>query len=372
MLYVGDAGSSSHQSPQREPVIAQAHARVGIEAVDDRADRERADRRRAVAFAVVRREPARSRPGRATARARGGRTRVSVTCAVVDARAGAATRIRCGHACRASTSASVEHAPRVRFRAWPRCRRSAPRSRRSPPGSSARSWHPGLPGRAGGAARAARLVRRLRRPRASRRARRQPRRHRRRRDRLPAALRARASRSAASGRSSAYGGSDDRSMAADNTSAFNCRYAVAAGPKRWSVHAYGEAIDVNTVENPYLEGGRVLPPAGRAYVDRRRSAADGRRRRRARARVRRRSAGCGAAAGARRPTGSTSRRPAARQHLGGLDLLEPVDAGQGGKGAVPDERERDRDARRRSRPPAPRRAAPPRRPTRRRRARSRR
>ena len=67
---------------------------------------------------------------------------------------------------------------------------------------------------------------------------------------------------------SVYGGSDDRSMAADNTSAFNCRYAVAAGPKRWSVHAYGEAVDVNTVENPYLEGGRVLPPAGRAYTDR--------------------------------------------------------------------------------------------------------
>jgi D-alanyl-D-alanine carboxypeptidase len=65
-----------------------------------------------------------------------------------------------------------------------------------------------------------------------------------------------------------YGGSDTRSMAADNTSAFNCRYAVAPGPRRWSVHAYGEAVDVNTVENPYLEGGRVLPPAGRAYVER--------------------------------------------------------------------------------------------------------
>jgi len=66
----------------------------------------------------------------------------------------------------------------------------------------------------------------------------------------------------------AYGGSDTRSMAADNTSAFNCRYAVAPGAKRWSVHAYGEAIDVNTIENPYLEGGRVLPPAGRAYTNR--------------------------------------------------------------------------------------------------------
>jgi hypothetical protein len=66
----------------------------------------------------------------------------------------------------------------------------------------------------------------------------------------------------------AYGGSDDRSMAADNTSAFNCRYAVAPGPKRWSVHAYGEAIDVNPIENPYIEGGKVLPPAGRRYADR--------------------------------------------------------------------------------------------------------
>jgi hypothetical protein len=65
-----------------------------------------------------------------------------------------------------------------------------------------------------------------------------------------------------------YGGSDPQSMAADNTSGFNCRYAVAAGPKRWSVHAFGKAIDVNTVENPYLQGGRVLPAAGRSYLDR--------------------------------------------------------------------------------------------------------
>ena len=66
----------------------------------------------------------------------------------------------------------------------------------------------------------------------------------------------------------AYHGSDNRSMAADNTSAFNCRYAVAAGPKRWSVHAYGEAVDVNPVENPYLEGGKVRPAAGKPYLAR--------------------------------------------------------------------------------------------------------
>jgi D-alanyl-D-alanine carboxypeptidase len=67
---------------------------------------------------------------------------------------------------------------------------------------------------------------------------------------------------------SVYGGSDDRSMAADNTSAFNCRYAVAPGPKTWSVHAFGEAVDVNTVENPYVLGGAVLPKAGKPFLDR--------------------------------------------------------------------------------------------------------
>jgi hypothetical protein len=66
----------------------------------------------------------------------------------------------------------------------------------------------------------------------------------------------------------AYGGNDERSLEADNTAAFNCRYVIGPGQRRWSVHAYGEAIDVNPVENPYLESGRVHPRAGRAYLDR--------------------------------------------------------------------------------------------------------
>jgi hypothetical protein len=66
----------------------------------------------------------------------------------------------------------------------------------------------------------------------------------------------------------AYRGSDDRSAAADNTSSFNCRKAVAPGTTSWSMHAYGLAVDVNDVENPYLEGGRVIPPAGARYRDR--------------------------------------------------------------------------------------------------------
>ena len=65
---------------------------------------------------------------------------------------------------------------------------------------------------------------------------------------------------------SAFRGSDNASMAADNTSGFNCRRAV--GGSGWSEHAYGLAIDVNPVENPYLLKGRALPPAGRAYLSR--------------------------------------------------------------------------------------------------------
>jgi hypothetical protein len=66
----------------------------------------------------------------------------------------------------------------------------------------------------------------------------------------------------------AYQGKDERSLDHDNTAAFNCRFVVGPGPKRWSVHALGLAIDVNPVENPYLESGRVHPKAGRAYLDR--------------------------------------------------------------------------------------------------------
>jgi hypothetical protein len=65
---------------------------------------------------------------------------------------------------------------------------------------------------------------------------------------------------------SAYRGSDGASMAADNTSGFNCRFV--SGTRSWSMHAYGLAIDVNPVENPYVSGGRGSPPAGRRYLDR--------------------------------------------------------------------------------------------------------
>ncbi|HVO54251.1 MAG TPA: M15 family metallopeptidase [Solirubrobacterales bacterium] len=65
----------------------------------------------------------------------------------------------------------------------------------------------------------------------------------------------------------AYGADDHRSMEADNTSAFNCRFV--AGTSHWSQHAYGRAIDLNPVENPYADGhGYVSPPQGRPFADR--------------------------------------------------------------------------------------------------------
>jgi len=65
----------------------------------------------------------------------------------------------------------------------------------------------------------------------------------------------------------AYGGDDDRSMAANNTSAFNCR--AVTGGTAWSQHAYGWAIDINPVQNPYVsKGGTVLPPEGAKYANR--------------------------------------------------------------------------------------------------------
>lgn len=63
-----------------------------------------------------------------------------------------------------------------------------------------------------------------------------------------------------------FGGDDDASMAANNTSAFNCR-EVAGRPGVWSQHAFGTAIDINPIQNPYiLRNGTVLPP--QAVTDR--------------------------------------------------------------------------------------------------------
>jgi hypothetical protein len=63
-----------------------------------------------------------------------------------------------------------------------------------------------------------------------------------------------------------YGADDDASMAANNTSAYNCR--TTTGGSAWSEHAYGTALDINPVQNPYVRGTTVEPAAGRGFLDR--------------------------------------------------------------------------------------------------------
>jgi D-alanyl-D-alanine carboxypeptidase len=63
-----------------------------------------------------------------------------------------------------------------------------------------------------------------------------------------------------------HGASDDASMSADNSSAFNFR--VVAGTDILSQHALGRAIDLNPVENPWRKPDRILPPEGKAFADR--------------------------------------------------------------------------------------------------------
>jgi hypothetical protein len=67
-----------------------------------------------------------------------------------------------------------------------------------------------------------------------------------------------------------YEGDDDASMAANNTSALNVR--PVAGSRTISLHAYGVAIDLNPIQNPYVtRSGRTAsaePAAGRDYLAR--------------------------------------------------------------------------------------------------------
>jgi len=64
-----------------------------------------------------------------------------------------------------------------------------------------------------------------------------------------------------------YKGSDYDSIEADNTSAFNCRFAT--GNKRYSLHAHGRAIDINPIENPYVfSNGRTSHKASIRFLNR--------------------------------------------------------------------------------------------------------
>ncbi len=63
---------------------------------------------------------------------------------------------------------------------------------------------------------------------------------------------------------------DELSMEDNNTSAFNCRDIPGTG--RWALHAYGRAIDLNPLINPYIDRTGAFQPKNAApYLDRNRT-----------------------------------------------------------------------------------------------------
>lgn len=71
-----------------------------------------------------------------------------------------------------------------------------------------------------------------------------------------------------------YQGNDQAAMADNNTSAFNGR--AITGGTTWSKHAYGLAIDINPIQNPYLSftpntgTANILPPSSaELFINRR-------------------------------------------------------------------------------------------------------
>jgi hypothetical protein len=67
----------------------------------------------------------------------------------------------------------------------------------------------------------------------------------------------------------AYGADDQASMRANNTSGYNCR--TVAGSTNLSQHAFGAAVDINPLHNPYVKGSTVDPPEGAPWANRSRT-----------------------------------------------------------------------------------------------------
>ena len=72
----------------------------------------------------------------------------------------------------------------------------------------------------------------------------------------------------------AYGTPRQHPADGDVSSAFDCRQAVpspcvgGSGTGTWSEHAFGEAVDLNPVENPYVGCGETRDRSSRPYLDR--------------------------------------------------------------------------------------------------------
>jgi hypothetical protein len=73
---------------------------------------------------------------------------------------------------------------------------------------------------------------------------------------------------------SVYGPSGSRTADGDPSGSFECRQAVpspctgGSGTGSWSNHAYGLAVDLNPVENPYVGCGQSRDPTAQSYRDR--------------------------------------------------------------------------------------------------------
>jgi hypothetical protein len=71
-----------------------------------------------------------------------------------------------------------------------------------------------------------------------------------------------------------YGPSGSEPADGDVSGSFSCRQAVPSpcsggtGTGSWSEHAYGEAVDLNPVENPYVGCGQTRDRTAVSYMDR--------------------------------------------------------------------------------------------------------
>ncbi len=71
-----------------------------------------------------------------------------------------------------------------------------------------------------------------------------------------------------------YGPASGRPRDNDLTGSFECRQAVPSpctggtGTGTWSMHAYGEAVDLNPTENPYVGCGMSRDKTAQSYKDR--------------------------------------------------------------------------------------------------------
>ena len=63
-----------------------------------------------------------------------------------------------------------------------------------------------------------------------------------------------------------FNADDETSMRANNTSCF-C-YRTIAGSKRLSFHALGLAVDINPLQNPYVDGSIIQPATAVEYANR--------------------------------------------------------------------------------------------------------